>query len=489
MAADFLANLTRTDSCDEPYDAGIVVIDLVARLVMAESTYFRSLDRWNRRLSRWPAGDGDGGSVPPRGRLASLQRRLLARGEPSPNGVVREAAANPPRDVRAVFYGKPLMEFIGPADVRRVRSPCPGKLEAAIRLQWADDRRKWLARQEGVAPEQIDASRLADEEIVPKTWSGEAPSPYVDAIKDIHAAWLLTPRDDLGGKCPREVAMDRHSHLSWDEQDRCEQWSMLGRCPVALSTTSHAYRFAGFGTHELVKYYDLIRELLWFAWDQLTVLDESPEVRHRPASMTVGDFLTTAVPQLEAHLEAWLDAPDPECYGRSPRSLIERERARIPMALSREEAMHDADCPCCQMLADLPGPMFWHLDGCNMDDEFAFDISCKTWADWEEELRDREETDRRHREREDERKRLGVSYGDKTSESSIWTQSFAVEQTADMPLGIRVFGIGCKLAEVLNERPARRIEPAPNCRRRSIATAHQPAQPRLRQSARDPARC
>ena len=51
--------------------------------------------------------------------------------------------------------------------------------------------------------------------------------------------------------------------------------------------------------------------------------------------------------------------------------------------MSGHDAMVDPDCPSCQMLADMPGPTFWHLDGCNMDNEFAFDIYRRTREEWE----------------------------------------------------------------------------------------------------------
>lgn len=37
-SGQFLSNLRR-DSCDEPHDAGLVVIDLEARLILVDSTY------------------------------------------------------------------------------------------------------------------------------------------------------------------------------------------------------------------------------------------------------------------------------------------------------------------------------------------------------------------------------------------------------------------------------------------------------------------
>src|SRR4029077_13742119 len=134
----------------------------------------------------------------------------------------------------------------------------------------------------------------------------------------------------LSGACPREIALDRRGHLVCDMQDRCEQWSLTRKCAPGLAKSSHAFRYGGFGTHELVKYYDLVRELLWSCWEQLTELARSPTVGNRPESLTVGDFLTTEVPRLERVREAWLDAPDPECHGRTPRAVIDRERARLP---------------------------------------------------------------------------------------------------------------------------------------------------------------
>ena len=84
-----------------------------------------------------------------------------------------------------------------------------------------------------------------------------------EAVRQIHADWMLTPRDDLGGACPREIAVARRDHISWDLQDRCEFWTVIGRSPRGLDKSSHAYRFGGFGTHELVVYYELVRALLW----------------------------------------------------------------------------------------------------------------------------------------------------------------------------------------------------------------------------------
>jgi hypothetical protein len=203
--------------------------------------------------------------------------------------------------------------------------------------------------------------------------------PSYEMTKDIHAAWLLAPRDDLGGDCPREALFARHDHVSADLYDQQHAWSRLEACPPRLPPTSHAFLQAGFGTHEMVEYYELVRELIWSSWDRMEALEKAhPAPAGGPPSFTVGDFLTDEVPRLEAARESWLDTLDPEIHGRTPRSIIDQERSRLPEAVSGYDAMVDPDCPCCRFAAELPGPTFWHLDGCNMDDEFAFDIYRRT---------------------------------------------------------------------------------------------------------------
>jgi len=444
----FFANLS-PGQCDQPYDAGLVVIDLVARLVVVDSTYSSPATAGiilyhdgqcctETRLRYHLADDWLFSTDRNEWRYVAEDRR-------------RERALKPIRDPRTVFYGRPMLEFLAretfAAFARR------DEIAAAVRAQWAENARNRLAIEGNFALDQVDASRLTDLEITPKTWPGQEryASPFYDTLKRIHAAWLLTPRDDLGGACPREIALEPRDHLMWDLQDRCEQWSRLGACPRGLEKSSHAFRYGGFGTHELVKYYDLVRELLWSCWEHLTELLRSTKVGHRPELFTVGDFLTIEVPRLEKVREAWLDAPDPECHGRTPRSIIDRERARLPEGMSGHDAMIDPDCPCCRMMGEGAGPWFWNLDGSGMDDEFAFDIYRRTREEWEEEQRGWEEHGRRFNAEWSERERLGVTDSTSREDGSpaIWSRSFSVEDTALVPLGIRVFGVGCHLAELI----------------------------------------
>lgn len=431
---------------DEPHDAGLVVIDLAARLVVVDSTYSSPghtgdvqyhdghccTQSW---LRYHIAEDWRFLSDSNHWRFVAEERR-------------RELSARPKVDSRAVFYGRPLLEFIAreclAAFLRRA------EIAAAVRLQMVERTRARLALDAEISPDEVDASLLTHEEVTPKTWPGEEhyAGLFYDTLSQIHAAWMLTPRDDLNGACPREIALERHRHITWDLQDRSEQWSKLGECATGLAESSQAFRLGGFGTHELVKYYDLVRELLWSCWEQLEALANSTQAGHRPEALSVGDFLTTEVPRLETVRDAWLDSPDRECHGRTPRSIINRERSRIPEAVSGHDTIVDPDCPCCQMMADMPGPMFWHLDGCNNDDHFAFDMWHKTREEWDQAQRESEEFHRRFDAECDERKRLGVAFSDSTGAESVWSRIYSVDD-AEVPLGIRVFRIGGQLAELI----------------------------------------
>ena len=336
---------------DEPYDAGLVVIDLAARLIAAESSYSSP----GRQGTVWYHNGECGTNIPIRYQLADewLITSDIQHWRPLAEERRRARAAHPPLDARAVLFGRPLVEFLAAecfaAFARRA------EIAQATRAKWIAAkeeralRRPHLAQQDPASitspvpsPAGDGSSGVRDpetmtlEELAPSTWPGQEryASPFYDALKDIHVAWLMTPRADLRGEIPREVLLAQHDHISSDLDSRCEQWSRLGFCPRGLDTTSHAFQFGGFGTHELVKYYDLVRELLWSCWERLTELAQSPNAAQRPESLAGGDFLTTEVPRLEQVRDEWLNTPDPECHFRTPRSIIDRERQRLPEGMS-----------------------------------------------------------------------------------------------------------------------------------------------------------
>ena len=197
---------------------------------------------------------------------------------------------------------------------------------------------------------------------------------------------------------------------------------MQGRCPPGLMRSTAAYRFGGFGTHEVVVYYDFIRFLI-------DAIRESPDAD---------------LARLEELRDAWLEEPNREFSGHIPRRIIEHERRRIPEAMKPGECIIDCDCPLCNMMSEMPGVMFWHLDGCNMDEGFAFSFH-RTRAEYDTEQREYEESSRRYREREAERKRLGTP----DDEGLPWGSSFAAPATAQTPPTLLLFGIGANLAELI----------------------------------------
>jgi hypothetical protein len=383
---------------DEPYDAGVVVIDLAARLVAYESTYSH------------PAKAGcveyhDG-------RCATDVHIHYALSDDWKVGVDidcwegvakdrrAQRAANPPLDARAVLYGRPLLQHIA-----------RGCYAAFIAIEEAprEDRQ-------------------------------------YDCVKQLHADWLMTPREDLGGQTPREVLLAKREFIDGDLHFRNLQWAEQRKCPPLLDVDSSAYRYAGFGTHELVVYYDLVRYLLWACCEQALSLQE----KARSEYLTVSEFAGRELPRLEQLREAWLDTPEREYSGRTPKVVIQNERRRRPEIATKEELIHDPDCPCCQMAAEMPELAFWGLDGSSMDDEFAFDIRHRTPEEWEEERRSWDDFHRKYESRRLERERLGVTEpsGDCWDAESVWRRSFVAKDCADMPLLLRLFAIGTLLSEL-----------------------------------------
>jgi hypothetical protein len=392
--------------CPEPWDAGIVWVDLPARLVASDSTY-SSLEQHAAVL--WPGAEPQSDLTLPyhlsdewlltedveQFERLSQQRRAARQ-------------ATEPLDARAVAYGR-LPEFV-------VRA--------------------------------VDANRadLAD--------LGDAARD--ELIRDIHARWLLEPRHDLRDQCLRSLLIDdRHRHIVWDLQHQQQRWSALREPPPGIARESAAYRFGGFGTHEIVLYYDLVRELL------------SECVARMAALGTAQADLPAESEHLQQHLQDWMNHPHGEFHDRTPQSIIDRERRRLPECISGEEAVIDHDCPMCEMMADEQfGPGFWYLDGCNMDDDFAFSFH-NTREEWEAEQREFEERNRTwEAKRQHDEAFIGGDIGLKDylstddAQSAIWQTSYSDPRAADAlapqeAVPLMLFAVGahlCELGENLQER-------------------------------------
>jgi hypothetical protein len=333
----------------EPWDAGIVVVDLAARIVASDSLYSQ------------PGPEGevfyhDGQAltdVPILYRVPDdwLFVNSVDAYQWSRERRIHEHTARAACDARTILFGLPLLQFIVNAYLS-----LPSEIWSALTL-----------------PAQLATD---DDQTAQDALTRE--------ISTIHARWLLTPREDLRGQSPRAVLLAHQDFIDFDLHTRSLQWSLQNEGPPCLANDSFAYRFAGFGTHEWVLYYDLVRHLL-------RSLFELKPTANVGRDEDVNQLLAT----LDQIKTGWLESPQPDLDGRIPAIIIENERKRLPQALRPRDMIVDDDCPMCQMFGDETSPLgmgvgFWHLDGSHMDDDFAFS-SFKTRQEWEVENRRREE--------------------------------------------------------------------------------------------------
>ena len=355
-----------------PWDAGVIIVDLAARLVAVESSYS---DPQAHGTVNYHDGDASTNVwlsyqlAPDWVFLSSALEYESLRATR-----VAERKAHPPCDIRRVLYGRPLNEFIV--------SEC-------------------LAER---SKDHSPVDELGPDEVV---------------AQSLHIRWLMTPRADLGDRTPREVILAKQTYIDLDLQSREVQWSLLNEGPPPLSRESHAYLFAGIGSHEYVIYYYLVRFLLNQCWqrvrpdraDAFTIQRHAvasvpsdaasiPTADHQhnaPAKRDSSADSATRVDQpalllksLEEIKQTWLNEPSDEFDGRIPAAMIESERRRIPLIVSPKDMIIDENCELCRMLASEAGedfgPGFWHLDGSDMDHLFEFS-TYETREEWEAEER------------------------------------------------------------------------------------------------------
>lgn len=352
----------------EPWDAGLVIVDLAARIVATESSYSAPQAQGEVQYHDGTQATevwlpyrvpGDWLFVPSSecGRLACDpgSEYLIHRDERR-----AERAANPPLELREILYGRAMIEFI----VLECAVALGGPAELSGFARNTSNPQSPISNPEFVVPQSV------------------GPQFAIRNPQSIHARWLMTPRADLRGRTPREVILEKLDFIDFDLHTRAVQWSLLNEGPPPLARDSHAYRFGGFGTHEYVIYYYLVRHLLSDCWARLGS-SERIDVSAESA-------------RLESVSRAWLNEPQDEFDGRTPSAIIESERRRIPMVMSAKEMIIDENCDVCRLMSGETGldfgPGFWHLDGCNMDQEFEFSTYL-TREEWEVEERRRKEFD------------------------------------------------------------------------------------------------
>lgn len=418
----------------ESWDAGIVVIDLAARIVASESTYSQP---------------GPQGEVRYHDGVCATDTSIYYRlpddwlflesidqyvGLRDPRRLERHSTS--PLNARAILYGRPLLEFIA-REGCSLSHQTAGTSDCTVSVE-VEKSLAAHAGEPGLAATAVARTLVCDSSAksVCEVDHQQSDNPDQDdrlrqQISLIHARWLMTPRDDLRGQSPRDVLLARQDLIDYDLHTRSMQWSMQGEGPPCLATDSFAYRFAGFGTHEWVIYYDLIRYLLWSAPNKekgrlgegatgrvvetdllLTGSSDPGSVPPGPLSDACRldeSALEPEIVRLERLKTEWLEQPQEDYGGRIPALLVENERIRLPIAMRGHDMVIDDDCPVCQMMAnDAELGMevgFWHLDGSHMDDDFAFS-DLRTRDEWEARQREWEEfTEKFNREWEERQQR------------------------------------------------------------------------------------
>ena len=149
-------------------------------------------------------------------------------------------------------------------------------------------------------------------------------------------------------------------------------------------------------------------------------------------------FVRDEVIRLRKVGEQWLDAPWDEDPMRTPRGIINLERRRQPNGGQFHPI--DPDCPCCQALAEMPSIGFWHMDGCNMDDLFAFAYYHETIESWERDQADYREFSEQMDQEWDLAKEWGLppQYSEPPSHfGDVW-RLIVQDATGEIPLGKRL---------------------------------------------------
>ncbi|MFO0455477.1 MAG: hypothetical protein ACK5Z0_05660 [Planctomycetota bacterium] len=366
---------------DTPHDRGIVVLDLVARMVVADSS-FGQLSREGEIFWLECEEPGEWETTDTQLSFELADDWLLSDQTSSWRELAEERRAVPSLlrfEFRKVLYGRPLYEYVAMRvwDAYR-EAQNSGRLDRSqppVSAEGYNSRGQIAEPDEDVPPLERFDFRGSNAE-----WA---------IIKQLHIDWLLTPRTDLRENSPREIALAGHNQIAADLEDQSRRWTLLDTEPPAISFDSEAYRYSSFGTHEWVQYYDFVRELLWNSWFRLTAsCSESSNFDHEAAVRSGAEdraaYRQAEISRLAIRAEEWLDIPMYGPDSRTPREIIERERIRLPEIEKDHHAAFDDDCPVCEMLRQSPGPIFWQLDGCHFDDDFAFDHYCESEEEWRE---------------------------------------------------------------------------------------------------------
>lgn len=311
---------------DDPWDAGIVMIDLPGRLLINESSY----DHFEHSSSVSYHNGSSATNLKIRYHLPKDWRiESNTHSWPLHSGrrIQRHSALE--RKPREFVYGDAMLDFF---------------IERCFR---SEELRRHV--------------ELHD------------PTSTYELCKKIHVEWLMTPQEALGGSSPREFMLEDLESIDADLWSRQEQWAHTGTCPLALPADCFAYQNAPMGSQEYYLYHYMLEYVLECCVVRLpTYLKQA-----------ANDWdLVTERSKIRKLVDDWSNQPQDDFRGRSAAQVIDMERKRIPMTLSREETIIDCDCPLCNLMADLPGPAFWGLDGSGLPFEYPFS-TFKSEDEWD----------------------------------------------------------------------------------------------------------
>ncbi|MFG0290637.1 MAG: hypothetical protein ACF8CQ_20855 [Rhodopirellula sp. JB044] len=250
---------------------------------------------------------------------------------------------------------------------------------------------------------------------------------------EVHVNWLMTPREELSGRCPRSLmhgAHDWSDAVIWGQRQRFES----GMPMIAAPDDVIGYDDAPMGREEMIMYFDLCRELIAAAWDwcaaELDLSGGEPAKAEQREQLV--DFLASV-------RETWLKEPFEEAS--PPRFIIECSRRRVPRGSEvpivgmedkeGEQHLPDCDCPICDMMGSgLFGVGFTSLagDSLELDGEFAFSTH-EFIEDWQREQDEfREFNEKMNREWAEKEARIAAGESEKDVFASAWSSPMCEER-------------------------------------------------------------
>src|SRR5687767_219095 len=225
-----------------PWDAGIVLIDLTARIVASESTYSQ------------PQAEGEvhyhdgtkSTDIPVLYRLPDdwLFVNSVEAYQWSRERRATERLGKTPFDARHVLYGTPLLEFLVNALGTSVEAglvipamQTDTGSQAGTETSTPTDGENFAVSDDDST---IEHDRKVNDELLRNgnensAGDDDAQLALATALSVIHARWLMTPRQDLSGVSPRDVMLAKQDFIDFDLHTRSLQWSLLDEGPPCLA--------------------------------------------------------------------------------------------------------------------------------------------------------------------------------------------------------------------------------------------------------------